>query len=127
MRIWGHCHPNTRGTIEERRPRDFDYHSFPPKISESHPVKIMAQNGSADASIEVPSSLPTVVGINYGNSYASIAVVSKARVPFFTLQQDQVITYPSYRKDWQTASPTKMVNVRFPPLSPFMAKKQYGF
>ncbi|KAF9778732.1 actin-like ATPase domain-containing protein [Thelephora terrestris] len=38
----------------------------------------MAQNGSADASINASSSsLPTVVGINYGNSYASIAVVSK--------------------------------------------------
>ena len=38
----------------------------------------MAQNGSANAAAEASSSsLPTVVGINYGNSYASIAVVSK--------------------------------------------------
>jgi hypothetical protein len=45
----------------------------------------MAQNGSADASINASSSsLPTVVGINYGNSYASIAVVSKVRLHFFT-------------------------------------------
>ncbi|KZT00901.1 actin-like ATPase domain-containing protein [Laetiporus sulphureus 93-53] len=33
-------------------------------------------NGSADAPIEV-SALPTVVGINFGNSYASIAVLTK--------------------------------------------------
>lgn len=50
----------------------------------------MAQNGSADASLEAsPSSLPTVVGINYGNSYASIAVVSKARAHFFTRPNDR--------------------------------------
>ncbi|TBU41533.1 actin-like ATPase domain-containing protein [Dichomitus squalens] len=37
----------------------------------------MAQpNGTAEAPIEV-SSLPTVVGINFGNSYASIAVLTK--------------------------------------------------
>ncbi|KAJ3488754.1 hypothetical protein NLI96_g2605 [Meripilus lineatus] len=34
------------------------------------------QNGTADAPIEV-SSFPTVVGINFGNSYASIAVLTK--------------------------------------------------
>ncbi|EKM60174.1 uncharacterized protein PHACADRAFT_246016 [Phanerochaete carnosa HHB-10118-sp] len=33
-------------------------------------------NGSADAPIEV-SAIPTVVGINFGNSYASIAVLNK--------------------------------------------------
>ncbi|KAH9931327.1 actin-like ATPase domain-containing protein [Fomitopsis serialis] len=33
-------------------------------------------NGTADAPIEV-SSVPTVVGINFGNSYASIAVLTK--------------------------------------------------
>ncbi|OBZ78710.1 Heat shock protein 70 C57A7.12 [Grifola frondosa] len=33
-------------------------------------------NGTADAPIEV-SSIPTVVGINFGNSYASIAVLTK--------------------------------------------------
>lgn len=32
-------------------------------------------NGSAEAPIEL--SLPSVVGINFGNSYASIAVLSK--------------------------------------------------
>ncbi|CAL1697107.1 unnamed protein product [Somion occarium] len=34
------------------------------------------QNGTIDAPIEV-SSIPTVVGINFGNSYASIAVITK--------------------------------------------------
>jgi len=86
----------------------------------------MEQNGSANASIEVsPISLPTVVGINYGNSYASIAVVSKARVHFFAVR-NQVIAHSSYRKDWQIALPTRMVNAKLPPLSLFMAKKPYA-
>lgn len=87
----------------------------------------MAQNGSADASIDVySSSLPTVVGINYGNSYASIAVVSKARVHLFTILSQVNANY-SHRKDWQTASPTRTVNARLPPLSPFMVRKRYAF
>ena len=35
-------------------------------------------NGTAEAPIEV-STLPPVVGINFGNSYASIAVFTKVR------------------------------------------------
>lgn len=85
----------------------------------------MAQNGSADASIEVsPSSLPTVVGINYGNSYASIAVVSKARVHLFIL--NQVIAHSRCRKDWQIASPTRTGNGRSRPLSLSTAKRRYA-
>ena len=62
----------------------------------------MAQNGSADASIEASSSsLPTVVGINYGNSYASIAVVSKVRVHPLIFP-NQVTAHSFHRKDWQT-------------------------
>jgi hypothetical protein len=87
----------------------------------------MAQNGSADVSIEASSSLlPTVVGINYGNSYASIAVVSKARAHLFTIW-NQVIAHSSCRKDWQIVLQTRTVNVRLPPLFPSMAKKQYAF
>ena len=87
----------------------------------------MTQNGSADASIEVPSSsLPMVVGINYGNSYASIAVVSKACVHLFTVA-NQVTAHSSHRKDWRTVSPTRMVNARLPPPSPFTVKKLYAF
>ena len=86
----------------------------------------MAQNGSADASIEALStSLPTVVGINYGNSYASIAVVSKARVHFIETQK-QVFAHPTCRKGWETVSLTRTANVKSPPLSPFMAKKLYA-
>ena len=86
----------------------------------------MAQNGSANASVEVSlTSLPTVVGINYGNSYASIAVVSKARVHFFSVR-NQVIAHSSCRKDCQTVLPTRMVNAKSPPLSPFMEKKPYA-
>ena len=33
-------------------------------------------NGTAEAPIEV-SAIPTVVGVNFGNSYASIAVLTK--------------------------------------------------
>lgn len=36
-------------------------------------------NGSAEAPIEV-SAIPTVVGINFGNSYASIAVLTKVTI-----------------------------------------------
>lgn len=87
----------------------------------------MAQNGSADASMEASSSLlPTVVGINYGNSYASIAVVSKARSHIFTIP-NQVTAHSSHRKDWQTASPTRTVNVRLPPLFLFTVKRPYMF
>ena len=42
------------------------------------PLRKMAAetNGTLEAPIEV-SSLPTVVGINFGNSYASISVLNK--------------------------------------------------
>ena len=36
------------------------------------------QNGSAEAPIDLAN--PTVVGINFGNSYASISVLNKVRV-----------------------------------------------
>ncbi|TFY74316.1 hypothetical protein EWM64_g9697 [Hericium alpestre] len=39
-------------------------------------VKNSAPNGTADAPIEVSAS-PTVIGINFGNSYASIAILNK--------------------------------------------------
>ena len=48
----------------------------------------MAQpNGTAEAPIEV-SSISTVVGINFGNSYASIAVLTKVRPVAITLGVD---------------------------------------
>ncbi len=53
--------------------------TYLPKIMAAQP------NGTAEAPIEVPA-LPTVVGINFGNSYASISVLAKVRdtsvVPF---------------------------------------------
>lgn len=39
-------------------------------------------NGTAEAPIEI-SAIPSIVGINFGNSYASIAVLTKVR--FFLL------------------------------------------
>ena len=109
-------------------PRDLDYYLFPlTSRTKFQKQSEMAQNGSADASIEASSSpLPTVVGINYGNSYASIAVVSKARAHFFAVQ-NRVIAYPGCRRDWRTVLPTRMANVRLPLLSHFTAKKRYGF
>lgn len=112
-------------TFGRKVPRDFDFLSSPPQNFRR--TVWMAQNGSADASIEPSSSiLPTVIGINYGNSYASIAVVSKARVYFFAVP-NQVTAHSIHRKDWQTASPMRTVNARLPLLSPFMVKKRYAF
>ena len=51
-------------------------------------------NGTADAGIEL-STIPPVVGINFGNSYASIAVFTKVRK---TTQQSTNLTQ-LYRKD----------------------------
>jgi hypothetical protein len=39
-------------------------------------------NGSAQAPIEM-NSTQTVIGINFGNSFASIAVLTKVRVSIF--------------------------------------------
>ena len=44
-----------------------------------------APNGSAEAPIQI-SALPPVVGINFGNSYASIAVFTKVCFEGFFLQ-----------------------------------------
>lgn len=44
--------------------------------------KMPQPNGSAP---EAPTKTPTVVGINFGNSYASIAVITKVRTGFKSL------------------------------------------
>ena len=41
-------------------------------------------NGSAQDPIEIPS-LQTVIGINFGNSFASIAVLTKVCSPFLKI------------------------------------------
>ena len=52
------------------------------------PTSKMSQpNGTADAPIEV-SSIPTVVGINFGNSYASISVLTKVRATSIVLASE---------------------------------------
>jgi len=51
-------------------------------------------NGSADAPVEL-SALPPVVGINFGNSYASLAVFTKVGVVYrFEIRANLL-----YRKD----------------------------
>ena len=42
-------------------------------------------NGTADAPIELLSSFAPVVGINFGNSFASIAVLTKVRFVLFLM------------------------------------------
>ena len=78
-RLWSLAPPCRVWPMIPMGPRDPRL-SFPSCSKfQKHSVR-MAQNGSANASMEASSSsLPAVVGINYGNSYASIAVVSKVR------------------------------------------------
>ena len=66
-------------------------------------------NGSAAAPIEVTSSQPTVVGINFGNAYASIAVLNKVRtsVDLAIFTSDLV-----YRRDRPSALPMRMVSAK---------------
>ena len=59
---------------------------FPRKALLVH-TKMAQPNGTAEAPIEV-SSISTVVGINFGNSYASIAVLTKVRPVAITLGVD---------------------------------------
>lgn len=54
------------------------------------PLNGQLPNGSAQAPIEIPS-LQTVIGINFGNSFASIAVLTKVcflPLSFFLLGDD---------------------------------------
>ena len=67
------------------------------------------QNGTLDAPIEI-SSVPTVVGINFGNSYASIAVLTK--VSFSSESHHAWRLTMSCRKALLIASQTKMENDR---------------
>jgi hypothetical protein len=67
-------------------------------------------NGSAEAPIQV-SSAPPVVGINFGNSYASIAVITK--VPFFTIELVLIlIILLISRMDWPSVSQTRTASGR---------------
>ena len=56
-------------------------------IPSSPTFKMSQPNGTADAPIEV-SSIPTVVGINFGNSYASISVLTKVCVTSIVLASE---------------------------------------
>ena len=55
-------------------------------------------NGTAEAPIEVVSSFAPVVGINFGNSFASIAVLTKVFGPCILLWQE-IDLWMNDRKD----------------------------
>ena len=69
--------------VEDTSDWCFVHSRSPPKELQAMAVENSLPNGSAQAPIEV-SSLPTVIGINFGNSYASIAVITNvcASTPF---------------------------------------------
>ena len=66
-------------------------------------------NGSAEAPV-VSSTLPPVVGINFGNSFASIAVFTKVKDAASGCYDTLILTI--HRKDWQSVLLMKMVNAR---------------
>jgi heat shock 70kDa protein 1/2/6/8 len=49
-------------------------------------------NGTAEAPIEVVSSFAPVVGVNFGNSFASIAVLTKVCSPFCAVSGSTALT-----------------------------------
>jgi hypothetical protein len=70
-------------------------------------------NGTADAPIELLSSFAPVVGINFGNSFASIAVLTKVRFYDFFLSYGRSIERIwGYRRDWLSVLLMKMGNAR---------------
>ena len=68
-------------------------------------------NGTADAPIELVSSFAPVVGINFGNSFASIAVLTKVCFDFFSYGRF-IERIWGYRKDWLSVLLMKMANAR---------------
>jgi hypothetical protein len=54
-------------------------------------------NGTAESAPAEVSSLPPVIGINFGNTYASIAVFTKVRLVIQTVCVHQ--SWQIYRKD----------------------------
>ena len=80
-------------------------------------------NGTAAPEVPIEhSSLPPVVGINFGNSYASIAVFTKVScslAPRIYLAEEK----KNYRKAWRNALPMKMESVKSLVLFHSMAKK----
>jgi len=58
-------------------------------------------NGTVEAPIEV-SSIPAVVGINFGNAFASIAVFTKVTCVLYWRPVEWT-EYPEIRKDWRSA------------------------
>ena len=64
-------HPNFERDARRRR----GYPLIVPHLLSLHKMAVET-NGTLEAPIEV-SSIPTVVGINFGNSYASISVLNK--------------------------------------------------
>jgi hypothetical protein len=84
----------------------------------------MALNGqipNGGPVVDIPSA-QTVIGINFGNSFASIAVINNVCRPLsFALTRFLIIKVS--RRDSLTVSRTKMANARSPVPSLFAVKK----
>ena len=76
-------------------------------------------NGIANKPSVELTSIPPVVGINFGNSYASIAVLAKVGVFYLFYARGDDFDQ-KLRKDKQSASRTRMESVRL--LVPFRSK-----
>jgi hypothetical protein len=84
----------------------------------------MAVNGQIPngGPVEIPSSSQTVVGINFGNSFASIAVITKV-CPVTVFPFHIFLKIKVSRRDSLTVSRTKMANARSPVPSLSVVKK----
>lgn len=80
-------------------------------------------NGTAEIPIEVTASFAPVVGINFGNSFASIAVLTKVPFSLYVRGSGALIQILGNRKVWLNALQMKMVNARSHVLSRSKAKK----
>ncbi|KAI0686473.1 Hsp70 protein-domain-containing protein [Cytidiella melzeri] len=82
----GHCSEN----FQILRVADSEHTQSTYSTYTGHPVMAIAAqpNGSAEAPIDLASANPTVVGINFGNSYASISVLNKQGNPDCIANED---------------------------------------
>jgi len=81
-------------------------------------------NGTAEAPIEV-SSVPSIVGINFGNSYASIAVLTKVRYFLLHPKKSCVDIFFDNRKALLSALLMRMGSVRSLVLLRFTERRWY--
>ena len=66
-------------------------------------------NGTAETPTQLLNSFAPVVGINFGNSFASIAVLTKVKKPSWVFDSMANLIC---RKDWRSVSLMRMESVR---------------